>query len=43
VGGLHCNKAVLEQLKKMQPEDHNANALWKGLEQFKEKKNKKEK
>lgn len=43
VGGLHCNKAVLEQLKKMQPEDHNANALWKGLEQFKEKKIKKEK
>lgn len=37
VGGPHCNKAVLEQLKKMQPEDHNANALWKGLEQFKEK------
>jgi uncharacterized metal-binding protein YceD (DUF177 family) len=43
MGGPHCNKAVLEQLKKMQPEDHNAGALWKGLEQFKEKKNKKEK
>jgi len=43
LGGPHCNKAVLEQLKKMQPEDHNANALWKGLEQFKEKKSKKEK
>lgn len=43
MGGPHCNKEVLEQLKKMQPEDHNAGALWKGLEQFKEKKSKKEK
>ena len=40
MGGPHCNKAVLEQLKKMQPEEHNANAIWKGLEKFKEKKNK---
>ena len=43
MGGPYCNKEVLEQLKKMQPEDHNASALWKGLEQFKEKKSKKEK
>ncbi|HSK12577.1 MAG TPA: DUF177 domain-containing protein, partial [Phnomibacter sp.] len=45
MGGPFCNKEVLEQLKKMQPEDHNASALWKGLEKFKakgtEKKNKK--
>ncbi|MCU0375486.1 MAG: DUF177 domain-containing protein [Chitinophagaceae bacterium] len=40
MGGPHCNKAVLEQLKKMQPEEHNANAIWKGLEKFKEKKSK---
>lgn len=38
MGGPHCNKVVLEQLRKMQPEDHNASSLWKGLEKFKEKK-----
>lgn len=38
MGGPHCNKAVLEQLKKMLPEEHNANTIWKGLEKFKEKK-----
>lgn len=45
IGGPNCNKEVLEQLKKMQPEEHNASALWKGLDQFrkKEKDNKKEK
>ncbi len=37
IGGPHCNKVVLEQLKKMQPEEHNANSIWKGLEQFKGK------
>lgn len=37
IGGPHCNKEVLEQLKKMKPEEHNSSALWKGLEQFKEK------
>ncbi len=37
IGGPHCNLAVLEQLRKMQPEDHNASSLWKGLEQFKKK------
>jgi uncharacterized metal-binding protein YceD (DUF177 family) len=40
VGGPFCNKEVLEQLKNLQPEDHNASALWRGLEQFKEKKSK---
>jgi uncharacterized metal-binding protein YceD (DUF177 family) len=38
MGGPYCNMAVLEQLKKMQPEEHNANAIWKGLEKFKLKK-----
>jgi uncharacterized metal-binding protein YceD (DUF177 family) len=41
MGGPYCNKEILEQLKKMQPEDHNASALWKGLEKFKKKKNEK--
>ncbi len=35
IGGPRCNKEVLEKLKKMQPEEHNANAIWKGLEKFK--------
>ena len=35
IGGPHCNKEVLEKLKNMQPEDNNANAIWKGLEKFK--------
>jgi uncharacterized metal-binding protein YceD (DUF177 family) len=35
IGGPYCNKEVLEKLKTMQPEDNNANAIWKGLEKFK--------
>jgi uncharacterized metal-binding protein YceD (DUF177 family) len=35
MGGPHCNKEVLEKLKDLQPEDHNANTIWKGLEKFK--------
>ena len=35
IGGPRCNKEVLEKLKNMQPEEHNANAIWKGLEKFK--------
>jgi uncharacterized metal-binding protein YceD (DUF177 family) len=34
IGGPYCNKEALEKLKKLQPEDHNANAIWKGLEKF---------
>ena len=36
-GGVKCNKEVLEKLKAMevQPNGTNANAIWKGLEQFK--------
>lgn len=43
IGGPHCNKKVLEQLKNMQPEEHNAQSIWKGLEKFKgkDKENKK--
>lgn len=38
-GGPLCNKEVLEKLKAMEvTEDaHNANTIWKGLEQFKKK------
>ncbi len=35
MGGPGCNKEVLEKLRKLQPEDHNANSIWKGLEKFK--------
>jgi uncharacterized metal-binding protein YceD (DUF177 family) len=35
MGGPGCNKEVLEKLKNLQPEDHNANTIWKGLEKFK--------
>lgn len=35
IGGPHCNKEVLEKLKNLQPEDHNAETIWKGLEKFK--------
>jgi uncharacterized metal-binding protein YceD (DUF177 family) len=41
MGGPQCNKEVLEKLKGMeqnQQEEHNANQIWKGLEQFKTKK-----
>ncbi len=42
VGGPQCNMEVLEKLKAMEvkEEEHNANQLWKGLEQFKKVKNK---
>jgi uncharacterized metal-binding protein YceD (DUF177 family) len=36
MGGPYCNKEVLEKLRNMQPEDHNANTIWKGLEKFKD-------
>ena len=38
MGGPQCNNAVLEKLKQMEIKhtDHNANALWKGLDKFKE-------
>ncbi len=36
IGGPQCNKEVLEKLKKMEDETKtDTNALWKGLEQFK--------
>ncbi len=40
VGGPQCNMDVLEKLKTMEvkEEEHNANQLWKGLEQFKKEK-----
>ncbi len=43
IGGPQCNQEVLQKLKAMEvkEEEHNANQLWKGLEQFKGKKNKK--
>lgn len=45
-GGPMCNKEVLEKLRLMEKtqQEHNANHLWKGLEQFKKpnKKSKKE-
>ncbi|MBK7883990.1 MAG: DUF177 domain-containing protein [Chitinophagaceae bacterium] len=42
VGGPQCNKEVLEKLKSMQIKDfdNNANDIWKGLDQFKNKKKK---
>ena len=38
LGGPLCNKEVLEKLKQMETNDeaNNANAIWKGLEKFKE-------
>jgi uncharacterized metal-binding protein YceD (DUF177 family) len=35
MGGPYCNKEVLEKLKNMQPNDNNAQTIWKGLEKFK--------
>lgn len=35
IGGPYCNKEVLERLKKLYPEDSNANTIWKGLDKFK--------
>ncbi|HMP94138.1 MAG TPA: DUF177 domain-containing protein [Phnomibacter sp.] len=35
MGGPYCNKEVLEKLKSMQPEAHNAKTIWQGLEKFK--------
>lgn len=37
IGGPQCNKEVLEKLKEMETKhaENNANALWKGLDQFK--------
>jgi len=45
IGGPQCNKEVLEKLKAMEvkEEEHNANQLWKGLEQFKKVKKEKSK
>lgn len=42
MGGPQCNNEVLERLKAMESKqvEHNANALWKGLEKFKATKNK---
>ena len=36
-GGPQCNMEVLEKLREMEvkADEHNANQLWKGLEQFK--------
>lgn len=34
-GESTCNQEVLKKLQQMRPEDHNANALWKGLEKLK--------
>jgi uncharacterized metal-binding protein YceD (DUF177 family) len=36
MGGPQCNNEVLEKLRKMEANtlDHNANTLWKGLDQF---------
>ena len=41
IGGTHCNNEVLEKLKEMETKhaEHNANALWKGLDKFKESNN----
>ena len=38
MGGPQCNNEVLEKLKEMEAKhiDHNANALWEGLQKFKE-------
>lgn len=37
MGGPQCNKEVLEKLKEMEARqtEHNANAIWKGLDKFK--------
>jgi uncharacterized metal-binding protein YceD (DUF177 family) len=35
MGGPHCNKEVLEKLRNMKPDEHNAPNIWKGLEKFK--------
>jgi uncharacterized metal-binding protein YceD (DUF177 family) len=37
MGGPQCNQAVLEKLRMMMPEEHNANQLWKGLDKLKTK------
>jgi uncharacterized metal-binding protein YceD (DUF177 family) len=34
-GESGCNQEVLAKLKGMQPEEHNANTLWKGLDKIK--------
>lgn len=38
MGGPQCNQEVLKMLKEMESrqQEHNANALWKGLDKFKE-------
>lgn len=38
MGGPQCNQEVLKMLKEMESRqnEHNANALWKGLDKFKE-------
>lgn len=38
MGGPQCNQEVLKMLKEMETreQEHNANALWKGLDKFKE-------
>lgn len=38
MGGPQCNNEVLEKLKEMETKhiEHNANALWKGLEKFRD-------
>ncbi|CAN5799125.1 hypothetical protein BH11BAC4_BH11BAC4_25380 [soil metagenome] len=38
MGGPQCNNEVLDKLKAMEAKhvEHNANALWKGLDKFKE-------
>jgi hypothetical protein len=38
MGGPQCNQEVLNMLKEMESrqQEHNANALWKGLDKYKE-------
>jgi hypothetical protein len=37
MGGPHCNKEVLEMLKKLEEQKQSStNPLWKGLEKFKD-------
>ena len=38
MNGPHCNAAVLDMLKKLEPEENNKkeNPIWKGLEKFKD-------
>ncbi len=45
MGGLQCNKEVLEKLKTMEVKEEltNATQIWKGLEQFKKTKKEKSK